>query len=108
MKKSSKVMLVFLSTIALASCGKTPKPIDRDKDWTVESSTNNADSVTYYHHRSGRYMFYPFIWHNSSRQSFTHTGKYAPSYFSKHNGFSVGNKSIMRGGFGYSSKGGHS
>lgn len=108
MKKSSKVMLVFLSSIAIASCGKSHKQIDKDKDWTVESSTNNADSVTYYQHRSGRWHYYPFIWHNSNRETFSHTGRYSPSYFTKHNGFSVGNHSIHRGGFGYTSKGGHS
>jgi hypothetical protein len=49
---------------------------------------------------------YPFIWHNLNRQRFGSTGKYAPSYFSKKGGFTVGNRSITRGGFGTTSKGG--
>ena len=113
MKKSSKVMLIFLSTIALASCGKTNKQENKqsgkDKDWTVQSSTNNQDSVRYYQHRTGGFWYmYPFIWHNTMRQRFGSTGRYAPSYFSKNGGFTVGNHSVSRGGFGSTSKGGGS
>ena len=107
MKKSSKVMLIFLSTIAMASCGKSNKQLNnKDQDWTVQSSTNNQDSVRYYQRRSGGFWYmYPFIWHNTYRQRFGSTGKYAPSYFSKKGGFSVGNHSVSRGGFGSTSKG---
>ncbi len=111
MKKSSEVILIFLSSVALASCGKTnnqsEKHLNKDQDWTVQSSTNNEDSVRFYQHRTGGYwLMYPFIWHNLNRQRFGSTGKYAPSYFSKKGGFTVGNRSITRGGFGTTSKGG--
>jgi hypothetical protein len=113
MKKSRKVMLIFLSTIAMASCGKSGKQINnqtgQEQDWTVQSSTNNQDSVTYYHRRSGGFWYlYPFIWHNMSRQHFGTSGRYAPSYFSRKGGFTVGNHSVTRGGFGSTSKGGSS
>lgn len=104
MKKSSKVILLFLSSIAISSCGKTHQPINKKGDWTVQSSTNNDDSVRYYQQRTGRHYFYPFIWHNSYRQNFTRSGNYAPSYFSKKGGFTVGNRSVTRGGFGSSTK----
>jgi hypothetical protein len=106
MKKSSKVMLIFLSTIAIASCGRSNKPVNKNQDWTVQSSTNNEDSVRSYHRRSGHWFFYPFIWHNMTRQNFTRSGNYAPGYFSKKGGFTVGNLSVSRGGFGSTSRGG--
>jgi len=64
--------------------------------------------VSYYQRRGGYWHMYPFIWHNTYREHFTRTGRFAPSYFSKKGGFSVGNRSVTRGGFGSSSKGGHS
>ena len=111
MKKSSKVMLIFLSSIAMASCGKSQnqKLTNKDQDWTVQSSTNNEDSVRFYQHRTGGYWhMYPFLWHNTYSQRFGSTGRYAPSYFSKKGGFTVGNRSVSRGGFGSTSRGGHS
>ena len=89
MKKSTTVTLIFLSTLAIGSCGKPKvnKLTNQEKDWTVQSSTNNEDSLTY-------------------MRRFGNTGRYAPSYFSRKGGFSVGNRSITRGGFGSHSKGG--
>ena len=109
MKKSTTVTLIFLSTLAIGSCGKPKvnKLTNQEKDWTVQSSTNNEDSLTSYHRRSyGYWHMYPFLWHNSYMRRFGNTGRYAPSYFSRKGGFSVGNRSITRGGFGSHSKGG--
>ena len=116
MKKSRKVALVLLTTLAVTACEK--KPDETVRDLTVHGWTNSQDTIsTVYrpHYYSPMMGFIPFfIWHNSMYSSYGRRGGfYGPevaNFRSSSHAFSNGatmshTSAITRGGFGSSAHG---